>query len=79
MAGLFLGSGLAGVSSAPQASYGSNEGLQSVTSAAFGPGVTVQAPSPSSYLDPSKPVGLSIWVGSAAVLALVLIRRSLPN
>ena len=53
--------------------------MNSVTSAAFGPGVTVQAPSPASLLHPKGPVGLSVWVGVAAVVLLVCVRRSLPN
>ena len=78
MAGLNLGSGLSGAAQTPSMSY-SNAGMNSVTSAAFGPGVTVQAPSPASLLHPKGPVGLSVWAGVAAVVLLVCVRRSLPN
>jgi len=78
MAGLNLGSGFSGAAQTPSASY-SNPGMNSVTSAAFGPGVTVQGPTPTAILSPSNPLGLSVWVGMGAVVLLVCVRRSLPN
>ena len=78
MADLSLGSGLSGVAQAPQSNY-SNAGMASVTAAAFGPGVTVEAPGKNAGLNPKHPVGLSIWVGTVAVILLYSIRRSLPN
>ena len=76
MAGLNLSMG--GVTSAPQASYGTSTSYApTVTQAAFGQGATVDGGG--SALSPMSPVGLSVYVGVAAVLALVLIRRSLPN
>lgn len=77
MAGLSLNMGLGGVGSTPPASY-SNAGTASVMQAAFGPGAT-QPVSSKRALSPSEPVGLSVYIGIAAVIALVLIRQSLPN
>lgn len=76
MAGLNLSMG--GVTSAPQANYGTSSSYApTVTQAAFGQGATVDGGG--SALSPMQPVGLAVYVGVAAVLALVLIRRSLPN
>ena len=69
---------MGGVTSAPQASYGTSSSYApTVTQAAFGHGATVDGSG--SALSPMQPVGLAMYVGVAAVLALVLIRRSLPN
>lgn len=76
MAGLSLNMG--GVVSAPQPTYGSPSSYApTATQAAFGPGATVSAPG--SMISPSDPVGMALYVGIAAVVALVLIRRTLPN
>ena len=76
MAGLNLQMG--GVTPAAQASYGTSSSYApTVTQAAFGQGATVDGGG--SALSPMQPVGLAMYVGVAAVLALVLIRRSLPN
>ena len=76
MAGLSLP--MAGVSPAPQASYGSSSSYApTVTQAAFGMGATVDAGS--SMLSPKDPVGLAVWTGIAAVGLLVFIRYSLPR
>jgi hypothetical protein len=80
MAGLNMSiGGFGGVQSGPRPSWGNaTTGPQSVTQAAFGPGVTNPAPTVGSALHPSDPVGLAFWVGAASILALVAIRHSLP-
>jgi hypothetical protein len=76
MAGLSLNMG--GVVSAPQPSYGQPSSYApTATQAAFGPGATMAAPG--SALSPADPVGMAVYLGVAAVIALVLIRRTLPN
>lgn len=77
MAGLSLNMGIGGVGSTPPANY-SNAGTASVMQAAFGPGAT-QTVKKQGKLSASTPVGMSVYVGIAAVLALVFIRQSLPN
>ena len=47
--------------------------------AAFGPGGTAPVENTKMGLHPSTPTGLATYVGIGAVIALVLIRRSLPN
>ena len=79
MAGLSLSTGLGGVSYGAQPSYGSQASYNTVTQAAFGPGVTVQAPSTSQLLHPARPVGMATWVGAGCVVLLYCVRRSLPN
>lgn len=78
MAGLSLRTGINGVNPSPPANYSPN-GVPSVMAAAFGPGATVPVESPKGDLRPGTPVGLSVWVGIGAVVALVLVRQSLPN
>lgn len=51
----------------------------SVTSAAFGPGASVQAPSTATVLAPTNGFGLAFWVGVASIVGLVIIRQSLPG
>ena len=76
MAGLYMNMG--GATSAPQASYGSNSSYApTATQAAFGPGATVDGGG--SSLSPTQPVGLAMYIGVASVVALILVRRSLPN
>ena len=76
MAGLYMN--MAGVSPSPQASYGTSSSYApTVTQAAFGQGATVDGGG--SALSAMQPVGLAMYFGVAAVVALVLIRRSLPN
>lgn len=80
MAGLSMNvGGFGGIASGPAPSYGSAASYGSAHEAAFGPGATVDAPSATAALSPTHPIGLTVWVGAAAVLALVMIRRSLPN
>lgn len=78
MSGLSLNMGIGGVGSTPPPTY-NNAGSPSVMSAAFGPGVTVPVESSKSGLSPKTPVGLSVWVGIGAAIALLAIRQSLPN
>ena len=80
MSGLSMSiGGFGGVASGPAPSYGSAASYGSAHEAAFGPGATVDAPSATSALRPTHPIGLTFWVGVAAIGALVFIRRSLPN
>lgn len=81
MAGLSLNiGGFGGVASGPSPTYGTQASYpSSATQAAFGPGWTSPAPSAADYLSPMNPIGLSIWVGIAAVVGLYAIRQSLPN
>lgn len=78
MAGLSLRTGMNGVNPSAPPSYAPN-GTASVMAAAFGPGVTVPTEDVGGRLRPGTPVGLSVWVGIGAVIALVLVRQSLPN
>ena len=71
--------GFGGVQPTGSPTYGSSTSYDSVTSAAFGPGVTTPVSSNMSSLHPGAPVGMAVWTGIAAVAALVLIRYSLPN
>lgn len=80
MAGLSLrvgGFGGVGATDGPQ--YGTQPSYDSVTQQAFGPGVTMPSQSLGSSLHPGKPVGAACWTGIAAVVLLVLVRRSLPQ
>ena len=80
MAGLSLRvGGFGGVGSTDGPQYGNQPSYDSVTSQAFGPGVTMPTQSVGSALHPAAPVGAALWTGEAAVALLVLIRRSLPN
>lgn len=78
MAGLNLRTGVNGVNPSPAPTWSPN-GIPSVMAAAFGPGVTVPVERPKGDLRPSTPVGLGVWVGIGAVVALVLVRQSLPK
>ena len=71
--------GFGGVSTTEPAAYGTQDSYDSVTNAAFGPGATVKSPGGLSSVSPTKPVGTALWVGVAAIAALVFIRYSLPN
>jgi len=51
----------------------------SVTSAAFGPGYSIQGPSTASALAPNDPFGIGFWIGVAAVVGLVYLRSTLPH
>lgn len=77
MAGLSLRTGVNGVNPSAPPNYSPN-GIPSVMSAAFGPGATVPMET-KGQLRPTTPVGMSVWVGIGAVIALVLVRQSLPN
>jgi len=71
--------GFGGVAPNPGASYGTQQSYDTVTAAAFGPGMTVPVDTTAQALNPGGPTGLAVWVGVAAVAALVFIRYSLPN
>ena len=78
MPGLNLRTGLGGVRASETPTY-QNAGTPSVMAAAFGSGVTVPVAKQASGINPSTPTGLTLWVGIAAVAALVFIRQSLPK
>lgn len=81
MAGLNFTTGLgsmSGVQPAAVPTY-ANAGSPTVMQAAFGPGVTVPVEKSRTGISPATPTGMTLWVGVAAVVALVLIRQSLPN
>jgi hypothetical protein len=69
---------LGGVGATAPPAMGTQDNYNTVTAAAFGPGVTVQPESAGSCLMPNDGFGLAFWVGVAAVAALVIIRHSLP-
>jgi hypothetical protein len=78
MAGLNLRMGIGGVTPSETPTY-QNAGTPSVMAAAFGSGVTVPVAKSASGVNPSTPTGLTLWVGIAAVAALIFIRQSLPQ
>lgn len=78
MPGLNLRNAVNGVNPAMPPTY-TNAGMPSVMAAAFGPGVTVPVERPNGDLRPTTPVGMGVWVGIVSVVALVLIRQSLPK
>lgn len=77
MPGLSLRTGLGFRASTAQDVGTANTGT--VDAAAFMPGATVQPQSRGSALSPASPPGLAFWVGVGALVALGLIRHSLPN
>lgn len=81
MAGLSMSIGGFGSGATPNApaAYGTQQSYDTVTAAAFGPGMTVPVDTAGQALHPATPTGLAMWVGVAAVAALVFIRYSLPN
>lgn len=80
MSGLSLKmTALGGVSAVSPPAMGTSDSYNTVTAAAFGPGVTAQPESAASCLTPNDGFGVAFWVGVAAVVALVVIRQSLPG
>lgn len=80
MAGLSLRvGGFGGVGQTQDPSYGTTDSYNTVTSAAFGPGVTVPASSNAASLSPTNGLGLAFWTGAAAIVLLVVVRSSLPR
>jgi hypothetical protein len=87
--GLSMGSSatarLSAAASSGTANYGSTAGARggnapaTVSTAAFGPSASGQAGSKYAGLSPSQPTGLAFWVGVGAIVALVIIRQSLPR
>lgn len=84
MAGLNLASGLSFSGAAPapggQANYGSQQsygqGLGSVNSAAF---AGVSTDPTSGGITPSSPLGVGVSIGTLALVALAIIRYTLPD
>jgi hypothetical protein len=80
MAGLSLKvGGFGGVGSTDNQNYGTQQSYNTVTSAAFGPGATVQTPGAADVLAPNDGFGLACTVGILSVILLVVIRQSLPG
>lgn len=80
MAGLSLKmTALGGTGATAPVSMGTSDSYSTVTAAAFGPGSTVQPESAADCLAPNDGFGVAFWVGVAAVVALVVIRQSLPG
>jgi len=83
VAGLNLSvGGFGGVKSTTAPQYGSQASYSNGTtasSAAFGGGMTTPTYSASDMISPTHPTGLAMWIGVAAVVALVVLRNSLPN
>ena len=77
MPGMNLGT-FGGVARRPQATTAPNQ-TTSVTSAAFGPGYSVAAPSTGSALTPNDPFGISFWWGVGALGGLAYLRHTLPS
>jgi len=80
MAGLSMKvGGFGGVGTTGNQNYGTQDSYNTVTSAAFGPGSTVQTPTAAQTLAPTDGFGLAFTTGVVAVVLLVLIRHSLPG
>lgn len=77
MAGLQLSSGLRFRASTAQAVGQANTGT--VNYAAFQPGASQSVESNGAALSPSTPQGLTLWVGAGCLIALCLLRYSLPK
>jgi putative exporter of polyketide antibiotics len=75
MPGLSLGSA-AGVRASVQSPA---QDAGSVTAAAFGPGYTTTPRNGLGALTPTQPAGLALAISVAALVALVVIRHSLPR
>jgi hypothetical protein len=80
MSGLSLKvGGFGGVGTTDDPSFGTAQSYNSVTQAAFGPGVTVPTSDANSALSPAGGVGLAFWTGVASIVLLVVIRSTLPK
>lgn len=80
MAGLSLKvGGFGGVGETGNQNYGTQGSYDTVTSAAFGPGVTVQTPSAASVLAPNDGFGVAITWSMFCVAALVGLYLVAPN
>ena len=71
--------GFGGVSSNTAANGAPGTGPSSYSQAAFGPGYTAAGPSGNAALVPNDGFGLAFWLGVTAIVALVLVRHSLPG
>jgi hypothetical protein len=54
-------------------------GPASYSAAAFGPGYTAAGPSGSASLVPNDGFGAAFWAGVVAIVALAVVRHSLPG
>jgi len=83
MAGLNLNvGGFGGVKSTTAPQYGSSSSYASGTSAssaAFSPGMTTPTYTGAQSMSMNTPTGMATWIGVAAIVALVVLRNSLPN
>jgi hypothetical protein len=80
MAGLSLKvGGFGGVGTTDNQNYGTQGSYNTVTSAAFGPGSTVETPSKGSILMPNDGFGFSICGGIVALGLLIIYYRVLPG
>jgi hypothetical protein len=86
MAGLKLSGGLSGglggVQSTQAPQYGSSNSYGSglgATGAAFAGPSTTPTFGGAQMTSPTNGFGLAFWIGTGAVVALVMVRRSLPN
>ena len=69
----------AGVANMGQSAAASSGQPVTVSTAAFGPSYSGSATGRYAGLKPNTPSGLAFWVGVGAVVALVVIRHSLPR
>jgi hypothetical protein len=80
MAGLSLKvGGFGGVGSTGNANYGTQDSYNTVTSAAFGPGSTVQTPGAAAVLKPNDGFGVACLWGGLCLLGLGLLYIGLPG
>jgi hypothetical protein len=80
MAGLSLKvGGFGGVGTTDNQNYGTQKSFNTVTSAAFGPGSTVETPSRGSILMPNDGFGISVSAGVVALALLIIYYRALPG
>lgn len=77
MSGLSLSSGIRFRASSARDIGQANMGT--VDSAAFSPGRTQSRQTAGQALSPADPVGLTFWVGVGSIVALALLRYSLPK
>ena len=83
MSGLNLyAGGFGGVKGATAPQYGSSQSYASgasASSSAFGGPFTTPTLSTGQVLAPNSGFGLAVWIGVGAIVALVVVRSSLPN
>jgi hypothetical protein len=82
MSGLYLSGGISGVQPTMASQYGSSQSYMSglgATGSAFAGPSTNPIPTLGSAISPTQGFGLAVWIGMAAVVGLIVLRRSLPN